>query len=349
MDRDGRGQFTRGPRLGDVKNLRMTVNSAEELADDLRQWGDRLDGLTGAQVQSVTKLPRNRARRLHNWFVRHGIAEPQATPAGVQPRPSTSPVEPVKDPNEGLHILVVGDAHAAPEQNLRRFRWLARQVADLKPDAVIQMGDWYSLDSLCRHSMLVDRSQERLRDDLEAGGEAVDIFEEELTKEAGVWRPARTMTLGNHDDRASALANDQPWLEGILNIGEAHEARGWTVVPFLEPYRFAGCRFQHYVTAEGGRAPLAGKYHSRRVLERTKFETTFVGHSHRLDIRVESDHRGRRAWGVVAGCFLEHDEPYAREDNREWFRGNLELHNVKDGDFDLTVWSMDRIQRRYGD
>ena len=48
-------------------------------------------------------------------------------------------------------ILVIGDARDGPTIPKSRFLWMGKHIKKTKPDYVIQIGDFLSLDSCCWH------------------------------------------------------------------------------------------------------------------------------------------------------------------------------------------------------
>ena len=44
--------------------------------------------------------------------------------------------------------LVIGDPHCTPKANNDRFLWAGKFAHDLKPDTIVCMGDFASMDSL---------------------------------------------------------------------------------------------------------------------------------------------------------------------------------------------------------
>lgn len=316
----------------------LTSETREVLAADLAEWGAVALAVPRDRLREV--LPTRRADRLWGWVRQHGATDPRDLRRVTPPPPPPPP-----PPADGRTHLVIGDCHAAPGQDLQRFRWLGRMIRDLAPDVVVSLGDWYSLDSICAHRTLADRSKERVVDDLRAGEMALAALESEL----GEWSGRKVITLGNHDDRLRQLGDSAPWLEGLEDVGAEHRKRGWEVVPFLAPCRIDGVLYQHYATARGSGRALAGKHHAARLLERYRHaESVVVGHSHQLQHRTEAV-PGRRVHALVAGCYFEHTEDYAGEvDNADWWRGIVVLRGVRSGDYDLETWSMDRIRARWG-
>ena len=49
-------------------------------------------------------------------------------------------------------VLAIGDAHDSSEVDKDRFRWFGRHAAQMRPDAVVFIGDIADFDSLSRHA-----------------------------------------------------------------------------------------------------------------------------------------------------------------------------------------------------
>lgn len=309
----------------------MTPATREILWQDIQEWGAVAMVVPHRQMIDAG-MSYNRARRLREWVLKFGSADPRTRTKAPQKAPTAI--------KKGRTHLVIGDCHAAPGQSMERFVQLGKLILRLNPDVVISIGDWYSLDSLCHHRSLGDRAEESTKADLVAGEMALALLEAEL----GDWAGEKYITLGNHDERLHALSSEAPWLKDLHNVGAAHASRGWKVVPFLEPLRLDGILYQHYLTVKGGRRAISGKFHSLRLLERVMFtESVVVGHSHKFCFRSEA-RPGRRVNGLVAGCYFDHVEDYAGDDNGEWWRGVCVLRDVHEGDYDLEAWSMARVR-----
>lgn len=293
---------------------RASPRTRARIAEDLATYGPRAEGLSRAAVIALVGDVA-RGEYLHAWLSYHGRTSPLAPPRA--PRPPAPP-----DDGWRTH-LVVGDCHAAPDTDLRRFADLGSYVARTRPDVLVQIGDWYSLDTLCTHETPRRRAEGRLIDDLAAGEAALAAYHGALGDPAGI---DHHITLGNHDVRVDALADEEPWMEGIYAVGAAHEARGWTVHRYRRPARIDGIRYQHDLPQRGGKRPISGKYAPQRLLERVLHaESIVVGHSHVLQYATEAPHVGRRVHAVVVGCYLDHVEEYAGEDNAVWWSGVVRL------------------------
>ena len=51
----------------------------------------------------------------------------------------------------GKTHLVIPDSHAHPDYSNERYDWLAELILDIKPDVVIDIGDWFDMPSLCSY------------------------------------------------------------------------------------------------------------------------------------------------------------------------------------------------------
>ena len=250
--------------------------------------------------------------------------------------------------------MVIGDAHAAPGQDLRRFEWAARFALDHRPDVVISIGEWYGLDSLCKHSSKIESEGLRLLDDLKAGNAALKRFGDVLNTHNRItpddfYMPRLVVTLGNHDARIIREAADHPQLEGLLGYQLMDwESWGWEVVPFKQPIEIDGVHYCHYFTRSGSPRAMSGMHHAAALIREGMGRSLVCGHSHQLHYYTKAAGiSGKRAHGLVVGCFFEHWEHYASTGNQQWWRGLVLLRNVIDGDFDLELWAMDRIKDRY--
>lgn len=247
-------------------------------------------------------------------------------------------------------ILIVGDAHFGPGQNLERATALGRYIArNLGPqDTVVVMGDWAGVDSQCYHSTKLELEGQRLVDDVKAANEAIALVMAELGPE----RPRLVFCTGNHEYRITRQVNQNPSLEGLLGMHLFDwERQGWEVHGFLEPVSVHGVRFQHYLPTAANKAVASEKDQGRYLLEKVYYATSIVvGHNHKLDISQVRTPGQPRRWGISAGWFGDHVEEYAGEDsNAMWWSGLVLLHDVVDGDFRLETMPMDRLKAEYLD
>lgn len=305
------------------------------------RWGSQIlrEDMGRYRVMNLTGMGESKARAflryLHDEHEDlHGEAEEGHT------------YRPVITSHRGRAHLIVGDSHTEPGQDLERFRILGRMVRELRIPVVVFIGDHWTFNSLSSYSTTSERARERVKEDLATGIRAMDIF----LKAMAPYEPEELIyTTGNHDERLFRIESEYPWMEGVFGYHSfGLVERGFEVVPFLDSIRVDGVRYTHYLSKKGSRGAISGKYHAHRLLERVKYgESVTVGHSHRLQHVWSRNIRGDVVSGLVAGCFFEHTEDYAGDDNEEWWRGLVLCHDVTDGEYDLELWSMDRLYRRF--
>lgn len=258
-------------------------------------------------------------------------------------------------------ILVIGDAHARPDIDNRRFTWLGNLIADLKPDLVVDMGDWSDMASLSSYdgSALTGSKRptkafegRRYKADVEAGIDAreriYDVFRRSKKR-----KPLFVALGGNHDDeRISRALNMVPELEGVIGIKD-HLRReyGWKHVPFLEPFQYEGFSFSHYMPSGVMGKPIGGEYPATTLLKK-QFTSCVVGHSHLFDESHRAKADGGKIQAFVAGCYLapKQWEHYAGQANQMWDKGILYMKGVEDGfcTGGFNWITVEQIRRVYG-
>lgn len=251
--------------------------------------------------------------------------------------------------------LVIGDSHAKPGVPNRRYTILGKMVAYLKPEVIVDIGDWFDMNSLNGYDRPGSRSYQNnlYLKDIEAGLDAQRRFQapiDAMNKRRRVpYQPIKIRCLGNHENRILRAIEAEPRLAGALSMSHLQsEAFGWQEVPFLEPIQIDGVVYQHYQPSGVMGRPIGGENPATMLLKKRHVSCT-VGHLHTLDYSERNEATGRRIIGLVAGCFFEHDEPYAGPGvSRMWRRGIALKHHVRGGEYDLEWWSMERIRERWG-
>jgi predicted phosphodiesterase len=242
--------------------------------------------------------------------------------------------------------LVIGDSHAHPEVARDHYRWLGRMVADLEPEVVIDIGDWFDMDSLNPY----DKGKKcfegrRYWRDIEAGLEAQELYREGLD---GYVPQVQGRTTGNHENRSVKILQYEPALADLVGPQDRKSAEyGWQEIPFLEPFTVDGVSYVHYYEGTASQRAISGVVPARAVLLKKHVSSVF-GHSHRLGYFEENDGHGRRICVLNTGCYFPQHAQYAGKDNDLWRRGIAVLHDVHNGEFDLDWTSYDWIRRRYG-
>ena len=245
-----------------------------------------------------------------------------------------------------MDILICGDAHAKPKVSQRRFDWLGHYIKDTKPHTVVQMGDWFDMESLSSY----DKGKKsfegrRYKADIAAGQEAFDRVRIAL---GSTRRPRLISLLGNHENRIERAVENNAELDGLLSSNDCKDD-WWETCPFLETIQVCGINFQHYFTTGVMGRPQAGEYPAANLIKK-QFVSCVQGHTHVLDSAMRTTATGQRIRGVVAGCYMDplQKETYAGPANAVWWKGLVRLKNVEAGTFDLEEISIGRLQEAYG-
>lgn len=240
-------------------------------------------------------------------------------------------------------ILVIGDAHAHPDYDNKRFALAGKLAKQLKVDLVVDMGDWFDMPSLVAHNRgTVQAEGRRIQDDLHAGHDAADVFRRAL----GSHNPTLIQLGGNHEERLDRFAGNNPEIEGHVGIHLAHKDR-WEFIPFLDYFECNGVYFTHYVANDMGRS-ISGKNLAERIVLENGVSTV-VGHSHfyQATCRPANKPTGQHKVGVVAGLFGHpaYNERWCVGGRPHWWHGLIHLAGVRGGEFDPRPYSMSWLER----
>ena len=217
-------------------------------------------------------------------------------------------------------ILVIPDSHSKPGVSNRRFEWLGKYIDEWKPDVIVNIGDGADMESLCSYDKGTKGFEGRRY--LKDVAASIDANERIQHYGGKAFKDARKVyCVGNHEYRIERATTYQAELEDVIGIGDlALESFGWDVIPFLEPLKINGCNFAHYfVSGIMGRA-ISGENPGRAMLLK-HYETCIAGHNHVFDVSRRTTARGNPIWGMTVGCYFEHQEEYAGQANKMYWRG----------------------------
>ena len=243
--------------------------------------------------------------------------------------------------------LVVPDSHAHPEFNNRRYTYLGHLINDIKPDVVVDIGDWFDMPSLSSY----DRGKKsfegrRYHRDIASGVEAQDRMFRVIRRQKKKL-PRFVRTLGNHEDRISRAVEADPILEGTIGLDDLQSKEfGFEEVPFLVPVVIDGITYQHYFTTGVANRPVSGEHPGHALLVK-QFTSCTQGHTHTFDHCVRSAIDGRKLHGLVVGCYQDYRAIWAGPANEVWNRGVVIKRNVEEGQYDIQWISLDAIEREY--
>lgn len=243
--------------------------------------------------------------------------------------------------------LIIGDSHSDPDVPNDRYRWLGRLIADLKPNSVIDIGDWADMASLS-HYDFGKRSFEgrRYKKDIEHAVLARETVAKELAKMKV--KPDLYALEGNHEYRVTKATDNDPKLTGLISTADFQVERfGWRAVPFMVPVFIDGIAYSHYHPSGVKTQPIGG-INLASSLVRLGLMSCVQGHSHVFDYSERTRRDGQKLLGLSVGCYFKHYMGWAGEANAMYWRGIVVLHDVVDGYGQVEKLSLDWIEKNYG-
>lgn len=248
--------------------------------------------------------------------------------------------------------LFIPDIQAKPGSDFTYLEHIGKYIIDKKPDVIVCIGDFADMPSLSSY----DKGKKsfegrRYKADIAAATEAMDTLLKPMrtfneTQRRGKrkqYTPRMVLTLGNHEERISRVAENQAELDGVVGYNDL-PYQDWEVIDYLHPVTINGVLYTHFLAN-----PMTGKPFSGSALNQlAKVGQSFcVGHKQTLDIATRFTLGGQQQWGIVCGACYEHDESYKGPQGNHHFRGIIMLHDVHEGSFDPMIVSLSYLRRRY--
>jgi len=251
--------------------------------------------------------------------------------------------------------IIFSCGHVRPEISNERFLWLGNLIYDVRPDYVIDLGDFDDLQSLCSYddrkpSVLVSQNYEA---DINHGQEARDMIRHKIRK-MKVRRPYFVGLEGNHEHRIKKALEYDPRISGTkYGISFANLQTNYWYDEYHEYTNSApsvfdldGISYAHFIASGNSGSAMYGEHHASGLLKK-RFRSTTVGHSHKRDICFRDDAHPYPAIGLVAGCFKGEDEHWAGQANKEWWKGVVIKRDIRHGHYDPEFVSMKRLEEAY--
>jgi len=251
--------------------------------------------------------------------------------------------------------LVIGDQHMKPGQSLERFSILGEFALKHRPDKIIAMGDWADMESLCSYDFGKKSFEgRRYNKDVEASREAlaafnapIDAYNRRQAKNRKVqYKPDKIMLGGNHDEaRINRVIEMDPKMDGTISVEDlGFNDYGWNHQPFLIAKDIDGIMYNHYFISGNLGKAIGGENSARSIISKNMSSST-CAHSHIFDFASRAKLNGKVIYGLVAGCYFEENSDYAAATEHLWWRGLFLKHNVKDGEYNLEMFSFDRLRK----
>lgn len=243
--------------------------------------------------------------------------------------------------------LVIPDCQVKPGVRVNHLAALGNYIAEWQPDVIVNLGDFYDMNSLCVYDRdLANVTQRRYAADIKAGDDALDLIMKPWPKS---YKPRMVYTMGNHEERALRLMDMQPVLRGAVALPADHaRALGWEIHRYHQPVVVDGIAYAHlFVKGANGRVTNAkfGAANARTQVLREMRSCT-AGHKPGLDVHIQPIGTGSMR-GIIAGSFYQHEEEYMTPQGTTYWRGILVKHAVRKGNYDLMEVSLDYLLRKY--
>ena len=243
-------------------------------------------------------------------------------------------------------IFVIGDTQVKQGIDLAYIHWVGSYIARKKPEIIVNIGDWYDMQSLSSYDKgQLSAEGRRVKADIEAGDTALDIIESYI-KSVKDYNPRKVVTLGNHEDRIDRFVSTHPEFDGFIGTDKlAFSKHGWEVYKFLTPVNICGINFVHYVQNVMTGKPLGGTVVS---MLKTIGESFVMGHKQVLEHTLRYlPLSGKPQIGIIVGACYTHSESYKGIQGNHHFRGCVMLYECQDGYAMSKPVSLDHMKELY--
>ena len=227
-------------------------------------------------------------------------------------------------------------------------------AAEHKPDWIIQIGDFFTMDSLISHvknETLEGKSKPPFLEDIASGEKALAAFDAGL---AG-YGCTKHITLGNHEDRINSFCQRTPELAGLggrgmmeMELDRLLVRHGWSYSPYGVPFYLGGVGWIHCCQSIMGK-PIGGELSVNTVTLKSTHDWIF-GHDHRAAAqRRPKIGVNNSITAIDLGCALPegHVEPYALTCTTGWWYGIWEIRISKGRIQSYKQHTMSEIAKRY--
>lgn len=204
--------------------------------------------------------------------------------------------------------------HKVPLHDSKAISVAMQFIKDFKPDHVILGGDILDCGSISHHRKGVAGQLEGLRLLAEAKECRESVIEplEQLIKGRLIYH------IGNHEDWLNDVVDDQPSLEGIVDIGALLKLNDqWEIVGQGKASRLGKLTFVHGDTVKGGQNPALWAV--------TAYERNIrFGHYHTFQMATKTtpiDANGHT--GIAVPCLSKKGHRYGQGSPNKWMQGFL--------------------------
>lgn len=255
-------------------------------------------------------------------------------------------------------VLVIGDSHVDEKQSLDRFNALGNKIVEDRPEYIIIMGDFLSMNCLSDWDKNKRRVMEnqRYKLELDAGNDALDrlfapllaLQERQRRSKHSQYTPIIVYLEGNHENRVDRYLDVEPVMEGQIGIYKDLylEDRGIEYIKYKDHYEINGVLFTHIPIQANGKA-IGNPNVAQKALKLYNGSIVFA-HTHTLDTAGEHRHGAAHLnQALCAGCFFEHVDEYAKGSRTDYWRGVIELNIYGPNRFDFKTTSMSQLKQGF--
>jgi hypothetical protein len=248
---------------------------------------------------------------------------------------------------EKIRICAIGDAHDSPKiPDKSRFEWIGQHIKATKPDIVVQIGDFATMDSLNTHESnetFAGKLKPTFMQDMVSFIDALDAMD--------IDGPERHCTLGNHERRAFLFENQHPESYGMMQfeIEQAFQRFGWGYSPYGFIQKYGNVGFVHCAINRLGKS-YGGK-NAEQTISNDVLHDLVIGHSHTgRKHRAPKIGDNNHVTVLNLGCALPNGyiENYAKHALTGWTFGIYDL-TIQHGSIQADSFiPMAELEERYG-
>ncbi len=244
-----------------------------------------------------------------------------------------------------MHI-VIPDVQMRPGVRNDHMEWIGNYIVEKKPDVIVCIGDFADMSSLCIYEKgRLPFEGRRYVNDVKS----VRVAMEKLLKPIDDYNrtarekytPRMVLTLGNHEDRITRVADANPEYSGKFDLSDlGYKEYGWEVHDFLKVVQIDGIEYAHYFTSGVMGRPAS----SAAVVLRERQRSATMGHVQHTDIAM---HKKTQQIALFCGTCYLHDEVYLGQQGNCQRRQIIVKHEVQEGRYDPMFVSLAFLEKAY--
>ena len=239
-----------------------------------------------------------------------------------------------------INVLAIGDSHVSANDNdLERFSTVSQHIRKTKPEVIVLMGDFLTLDcvSAWDKNKRLRMEGRRYAADIAAGNRGLNILfndmdalqKKQAKNKKKQYNPSIYYLQGNHEERLDRYLEVDPTFQGHVSVENDLnlKARGITWVPYRTYLDVDGVGFTHIPHSAMGPIGSSGLQVSvcKKALQYVDGDVVF-GHTHKLEVGHRTLTRGRQSMAINVGNMLsKQGEEYMQGKLSDWWSGVVDI------------------------